>query len=239
MTLVALPFDKLRVVSNPKRFAFTIVELLVVIAIIGVLLALMLPAVQAARASARAAMCKNNLRQIGLAILQFCELHKGDFPEWTHSGANKSWIYTLAPHLESVDEIRICPEDEFHAERRRMKATSYRVNDYLAANVRNRIRNINKLQATSHTLAIFEGADKPEPKEDDPPAMYDHVHASQWFSVLNIRLNDVARQVKRDIQPDRHFAAANYLYVDGHVEVIAAGRIEEWIDAGVDFARPE
>jgi prepilin-type N-terminal cleavage/methylation domain-containing protein/prepilin-type processing-associated H-X9-DG protein len=224
--------------KRPRR-AMTLVELLVVIAIIGVLVALMLPAVQAARATARAAQCKNNMRQIGLAILQFCELHKGEFPEWTHSGETKSWIYTLAPHLESVDEIRICPEDEFHAERRRMKATSYRVNDYLAAKVRSRIRNINKLQATSRTISIFEGANKPEPREDDHPARYDHVHASQWFSELNVRLKDVSRQVKRDIQPDRHFAAANYLYVDGHVAVIAAAQIEEWIDAGFDFARPE
>ena len=105
--------------------------------------------------------------------------------------------------------------------------------------MRSRIRNINKLQATSRTIAIFEGANKPEPKEDDPPAKYDHVHASQWFSALNVRLKDVARQVKRDIQPDRHFAAANYLYVDGHVDVITAAQIEEWIDAEFDFARPE
>ncbi len=62
----------------------TLVELLVVVAIIGVLVALMLPAIQAARATARAANCKNNLRQLGIAAQQFCELHKGKFPEWSH-----------------------------------------------------------------------------------------------------------------------------------------------------------
>jgi prepilin-type N-terminal cleavage/methylation domain-containing protein/prepilin-type processing-associated H-X9-DG protein len=57
--------------NGVSRGAFTLVELLVVIAVIGILIALLLPAVQAAREAARAATCRSNLKQIGLAMLQY------------------------------------------------------------------------------------------------------------------------------------------------------------------------
>jgi prepilin-type N-terminal cleavage/methylation domain-containing protein/prepilin-type processing-associated H-X9-DG protein len=65
--------------ASRRRIAFTLVELLVVIAIVGLLVATLLPAVQSVRESARQAQCKNNLRQIGIALLSYHEM-RGRFP---------------------------------------------------------------------------------------------------------------------------------------------------------------
>ena len=85
--------------GHRNRRAFTLIEVLVVIAIIGILVALVLPAVQAVREAARRLQCMNNLKQIGLAIHQHVE-SRGQYPGGFGDPFDASYIMQILPFME-------------------------------------------------------------------------------------------------------------------------------------------
>lgn len=114
-------------VYGPRRTAFTLVELLVVIAIIGVLVGLLLPAVQSAREAAKRTQCTNNLKQLGLACHNYQDAN-GQLPNGARDGDHRvssftsccrsttvhgwTWCYQLLPYIEESGVYNLASSSE-------------------------------------------------------------------------------------------------------------------------------
>ncbi|MCH2203173.1 MAG: DUF1559 domain-containing protein [Fuerstiella sp.] len=110
--------------TGKRTHGFTLVELLVVIAVIAILIALLLPAVQQVREAARRTQCRNNLKQIGLALHSYHEIHRMFPPgrmqpylgEGTATGAGECWAGSVAVHtflLPFMDQAKLYDRIDF------------------------------------------------------------------------------------------------------------------------------
>jgi prepilin-type N-terminal cleavage/methylation domain-containing protein/prepilin-type processing-associated H-X9-DG protein len=222
--------------SNSRCRAFTLIELLVVIAIIGILAGLIGAVAGHARMAANRAKCLSNQRQIGLALFSYANEHNGEFPPTTHTTGSRnkerSWIFELAPFLENVNEVRICPADPSARQKRirDMNATSYLLNDLVFDSAD--FNRLFKIPRPSKTLLLAICSESRAPS-----ITRDHIHGSEWRS-YNAALSDIEADRHRigSRAPNRLKGSANYLFADGHVENISAANFKRLFDQGINPA---
>jgi len=215
---------------------FTLLEVMVGVAIISLLTLLIYPAIGQARLAANRGKCMANQRQIGLGLQLYANDHAGEFPPTTHSTGSfrkeRSWVFELAPYLDDVDRVRVCPSDEPRRQKRILDGgfTSYVLNDQVFDNYEH--NSFLKIPRPTKTILLFILS-----MSRNPSATWDHVHGGGWNSWA---------AATYDIEPDRHRAgarsadrmkgSANYLYADGHVENISAKAFKNIFDQGINPA---
>jgi prepilin-type N-terminal cleavage/methylation domain-containing protein/prepilin-type processing-associated H-X9-DG protein len=187
-----MPFSSYRFSRSVK--AFTLIELLVVIAIIAILAAILFPVFARARENARRSSCQSNLKQIGIAMMQYVQDYDERFMVAEHDETPVyTWFQPLQPYIKST-QVFVCPSMPEGG------ATPAPRTDYLINGLMSHGISSASIQNSAEQIAVAERADKMD--VFDYHSWPEDGHAPEWDH----------------IGQKRHFDGSNYAFADGHVK---------------------
>jgi prepilin-type N-terminal cleavage/methylation domain-containing protein/prepilin-type processing-associated H-X9-DG protein len=204
-----------------KRKAFTLVEVLVVVSIIALLIAILLPNLRKAREQAKRTVCGCNMRSLMLAVQTYA-MTNGDrliTAGLAHGGSvdeQAAWINTLEKDFGNKLVAR-CPSDKSDYWKKpwpgttppQFRRASYATTYYTVKPIAGKgpYERMTQFRRPSSTVLFVELVEKGE------YVVADHVHPENWWQ-------DPERQSKEQLQRERHLKAANYAFIDTHVDVL-------------------
>ncbi len=241
--------------------AFTLIELLVVISIIALLIGILLPALAAARRSGQAAQCLSNVRQVATGLNAFATDQKGYvFPtSQMYGGVPYYNVLSNGGYISKDLAMHHCPNDEAPGWAAGTRTTSYAINGYFAPNhdpygqagqgdrgirLEDVLQASNKIvvaelegyKNTDHFMPMYWGVTNPI-----------HALGTMGMTARNGEVDSGNGNLPKSVVRERHAAAANYAFADGHgaqhqfadtwddandgnADGSAAGRTRDWYD---------